>query len=387
MWCALAAMCWTTWRLRDNIPTLAGPSNCSRGDPPVASNERSRVSAARSAWLGGCSVNSPSMLGRQAPRALAAAALALVSITTHAEAYSVTVRWTGDDDRSLAGYRLHVKPASGAERAPIDVPRPRHDGSGRFESVITDLEVETTYTFTISAYDALGTESERSNAYTIGYAEAARVVDTDHDGLPDAAEDRNLNQRTDPGETKRTVADTDGDDVPDGLEYQFGSNPLDRNSPSCAPLAFSDFRVVGVGTADVGWDPELQDLALATTPNTQRSTSIGVMYPQWDKATLTDPLFVTRVRDNDPFRIEIHARSTTGKLYRLRYEGLGRIERTSRRRLRRSLGNHFTGDRYELIGIDVATEMDQMDPGATFDHIERITMRGSLVMQQPRVCR
>lgn len=315
-----------------------------------------------------------------------AVALALVCLAARADAYSVTIRWTGNTDRAVAGYRLHVKPSGGSERAAIDVPRPRHDGSGRFESVISDLQVETTYTFTISAYDELGTESERSNSYTIGYAQAARVVDSDHDGLPDAAEDKNLNQRVDGDETNRLVADTDGDDVPDGLEYEFGSDPLDGNSPSCAPLGFSEFRVVGLGSADVGWDGELQDLALATTPLVGRSTSIGVMYPQWGKGNLTDPLFVTRIRDNEPFRIEIHARSTSGKLYRMRYEGLGKIDRVTRRRLRRSLGDHFTGDRYELIGIDVAAEMNRMDPGASFDHIERLTVRGSLVMQQPRVC-
>ena len=70
----------------------------------------------------------------------------------------------------------------------------------------------------------------------------------------------------------------------------------------------------------------------------------------------------------------------------MRYEGLGKIDRVTRRRLRRSLGDHFTGDRYELIGIDVAAEMNRMDPGVSFDHIERLTVRGSLVMQQPRVC-
>lgn len=315
-----------------------------------------------------------------------AVVFALVCFAARADAYSVTLRWSGDTDTSIAGYRLHVKPATGAERPAIDVPRPRHDGSGRFEGVITDLQVETTYTFTISAYDAIGTESERSNPYTIGYAQAARVVDSDHDGLADAAEDTNLNQRVDGGETNRLVADTDGDDVPDGLEYEFGSDPLDGNSPSCAPLPFSDFRIVGLGTANVGWDGELQDLALATTPLVGRATSIGVMYPQWGKGNLTEPLVVTRVRDNDPFRIEIHARSIDGKLYRLRYEGLGRVDRASRRRLRKSLGDHFTGERYELIGIDVAAEMERMDPGVVFDHIERITVRGSLVMQQPRVC-
>ncbi len=138
----------------------------------------------------------------------------------------VAVRWTGDD-ASIAGYRLYVRPAGGAERAPIDVPRPRHDGSGRFETVVDDLDVETTYTFAISAYREDGTESDRSNSYTIGYAQAAAIVDSDHDGLTDAEEDRNLNLRLDAGESDRLVADSDGDDVPDGLERDFGSDPLD----------------------------------------------------------------------------------------------------------------------------------------------------------------
>jgi hypothetical protein len=305
---------------------------------------------------------------------------------TSASAYSVAVRWTNDGDAAIAGYRLYVMPAGGAERPPIDVPRPRHDGSGRFESVVSDLRVETTYTFALSAYAENGVESPRSNSYTIGYAQAARVVDSDHDGLPDAAEDRNLNQRRDAGETDRLSADSDGDDVPDGLEQRFGSNPLDADSPSCGPLGFSQFRMVGRGTADVGYDAELDDLALATTPLTWRSTSIGVMYPQYGKGTLRDPLIVTRIRDNDPFRIEVRARSIDGKLYRLRYEAFGRITRVTKRRLRVSLGDYFTGDQYELIGIDVAAEIARMDPGAIFDHIERLSVRGSLVMQQPRAC-
>ena len=316
-----------------------------------------------------------------------AVVFALLAYASPAAAYSVVIRWTGDADPSVAGYRLHVKPATGAERAPVDVPRPRHDGSGRFESVIGELEVTATYTFTITAYSDGGVESERSNSYTIGYAQAAAVVDSDNDGLVDADEDRNLNQRVDTGETDRLVADTDGDEVPDGLEREFGSDPLDGSSPSCGPLQFSEFRLVGTGEANVGWDAELQDLVLATTPAVPRATSIGVMYPQYGRGSLTDPLFVTRIRDNDPFRIEINARSTDGKLYRMRYEGLGRVDRVTRRRLRRSLGDHFTGDRYELIGIDVAAEMQRMDPSAIFDHVERLTVRGSLVMQQPRVCR
>jgi len=182
------------------------------------------------------------------------------------------------------------------------------------------------------------------------------------------------------------VADSDGDGVPDGLEREFGSDPLDGNSPNCGPLDFTEFRVVGSGTADVGYDAELDDLALATTPFGTRSTSIGVLYPQYGTGDLREPLLVTRVRANDAFRIEIHARSIDGKLYRLRYEGHGRINRTTKRRLRRSLGDHFTGERYEPIGIDVAGEIGRMDPGAVFDHVERITVRGSLLLQRPQIC-
>ena len=315
-----------------------------------------------------------------------AALLALLIGPSIASAYSVAVRWTDGADRAVAGYRLYVRPAGGAERAPIDVPRPRHDGSGRFEARIGDLDVETTYTFALSSYNADGVESERSNSYTIGYGQAAKVVDSDYDGLTDAAEDLNLDRRVDPGETDRLVADTDGDEVPDGLERTFGSDPFNAQSPSCGPLGLSDFRTVGYGTAEVGWDDELDDLAVATTPTGRRPTSIGVTYPQYGRATLADPIFVTRVRDNDPFRIEVRVRSTAGKLYRLRFEGHGRIDRRTRRRLRRSLGDHFTAERYELIGFDVAAELRRMDETAVFSHVERLTVRGSLVMEQPRVC-
>src|SRR5689334_6634071 len=82
---------------------------------------------------------------------------------------------------------------------------------GAFTAVLADLAVEKTYTFAVSAYAADGTESERSNERSIGYAQAAFVVDSDGDGLADAEEDVNLNGVRDPGETDRLVADTDGD--------------------------------------------------------------------------------------------------------------------------------------------------------------------------------
>jgi hypothetical protein len=318
--------------------------------------------------------------------AAAATALLLLSGATSAFAYSVAVRWTSSDIPSAAGYRVYVRPAGGAERTPIDVPRPRHDGSGAFEIVIANLAVETTYTFALSAYGYDGAESERSNSYTIGYAQASTVVDSDHDGLTDAEEDVNKNQRLDAGESNRLVADSDFDGVPDGLERAFGSDPLDGDSPNCRPLEFSEFRVVGTGSANVGYDPELDDLAVAMTPGGLFPTSIGVMYPQYGKGDLREPIMVTRIRSNERFRIEVHARSTEGKLYRLRFEGRGRIDRSTRRRLRRNLGSHFTGERYELVGFDVASEIARMDPEALFDHVERVTLRGSMLLQRPQIC-
>lgn len=318
--------------------------------------------------------------------ATAATLFSLLTGSSSASAYSVAVRWTDAADQAVAGYRLYVRPAGGVERAPIDVPRPRHDGSGRFETRVGALDVETTYTFALSSYSADGTESARSNTQTLGYSQAAKVVDSDYDGLTDAEEDVDLDLRVDDGETDRLVADTDGDEVPDGLEREFGSDPFDPQSPSCGPLGFSEFRSVGYGATSVGWDEELGNFVLATTPSGRVPTGVGVMYPQYGRGDLDDPIFVSRVRDNDPFRIDVRVRSTEGKMYRMRFESHGRVDRATRRRLRRSLGSHFSGERWQLVGIDVEAELRRMDPTATFSHVERLTVRGSLAMEEPRVC-
>ncbi len=327
------------------------------------------------------------MSHRISAAALTAVLLATLSCPSAALAYSVVLRWTGSSDPVIHGYHVLVRAVGGDERAPIDVARPGRDGAGNYQATIGDLDVATTYAFAMSAYDAAGREIARSNERTIGYSAAAGVVDSDHDGLSDAAEDRNLNLRRDAGETDRTVADSDGDLVPDGLETAYGGDPLAPGSPSCTPLDFDAFKVSGRGTATAGWDAELDDVALATTARGKRSTAIGVGYPRKGKAALTEPLLVTRLRSNAPFRIEIQARSTAGKVYRLRYDGHGKGTRVGKRRLQRDLGRHFSGERYESIGIDVAAEIAAMDPGAVFASVERISVRGDLVMQRLHVCR
>ncbi|MFO0728445.1 MAG: hypothetical protein U1E65_32010 [Myxococcota bacterium] len=47
------------------------------------------------------------------------------------------------------------------------------------------------------------------------------TLDTDHDAVPDAQEDRNQNGTVDPGETDPTKTDSDGDGIPDANEVAF----------------------------------------------------------------------------------------------------------------------------------------------------------------------
>ena len=68
-------------------------------------------------------------------------------------------------------------------------------------------------------------------------ANIAIFVDTDDDGLPDVYEDRNANGVRDPDETDPWVADTDGDGVSDGLEVNFGYDPLDPENTPQVPAA------------------------------------------------------------------------------------------------------------------------------------------------------
>lgn len=299
-------------------------------------------------------------------------------------AYSVALQWSGGGS-SIAGYRIYVRPAGGDERPSIDVPSPRHDGAGRFKAVLSDLDVATTYTFTMSAYDASGSESDRSNAQSIGYAQAARVVDSDYDGLPDAAEDRNLDLQRAGGETDRLNPDTDGDGVPDGVEVQYGSDPLAPGSPSCGDLDPATLRPVGTGTLNVmndGGEPTLVMDAAG-----QRATSFGVIYPWNGKAAIRDPLLVTSIRSDDTFRIEVRARSTAGKLYRMRWVSRSRaVKWSTRRRMTRSLGDAFSLERDRMVGFDIAAEMATMDPGAVFASIERITVRGEMLLGSIRTC-
>lgn len=323
---------------------------------------------------------------RRRIRLCAALAICVLHLAapTVARAYSVALHWTGGGD-GIAGYRIYVRPAGGQERVPIDVPNPRHDGSGLFSAVLSDLDVVTTYTFTMSAYDANGTESDRSNARSIGYTQAAAIVDSDYDGLPDAVEDQNLDLLRGAGETDRLLPDTDGDGVPDGLEVEYGSDPLAPGSPACSAVDPTVLRPLGVGTASLVDDGNGPTLMLDAAG--QRSTAFGVTYPPDGRAAIPDPLLVVSVRTDDPFRIDVRARSTAGRLYRMRWVSRSRvIDWNTKRSMTRSLGTAFSVDHERLLGFDVAAEMKTMDPTAVFATIERVTVRGEMLLGAVRTC-
>ena len=125
--------------------------------------------------------------------------------------------------------------------------------SPNIEFRLTGLPVGPTIYFTVSSTNSSGTESKQSNEMSIGYADAATVVDSDADGLVDADEDVNLNGKRDAGETDRFLRDSDGDTLSDGDERRVGLDPLvadsDRDGVGDARDTCFDLDRDGFGTA------------------------------------------------------------------------------------------------------------------------------------------
>lgn len=160
--------------------------------------------------------------------------LAALSCAASASAYDARVAWS--PVAGASGYRIYVRTYPQAFGAGIDVGATVADSDGVMRFQLTGIASDATC-FAVSSYDAFGIESARSNEVAIAYAALAPFVDTDGDGLTDAAEDVNLNHVVDPGETDPTKWDTDGDGISDGAERLAGSNPLDPyDPPGAAPL-------------------------------------------------------------------------------------------------------------------------------------------------------
>ncbi len=301
-----------------------------------------------------------------------------------AVAYSVQLRWDAPANGGGVGYHLYVREGD----APYSAPRavvPADGADGAFTTVLTDLAIERTYTFAVSAYTDDGRESARSNERAIGYAEAAAVVDSDGDGLTDADEDVNLNGIRDPGETDRLLADSDGDTVPDGLERLRGSDPLDATSPSCDVLPFSDFGFGPGGVAEVAYDGAVGDNVLHATATSRSPLRFRASYPAHDVASVRGSVLATAMRGAHRFRIEVSVRSTLGKRYKLRYEGNGGADRRAGRTLTLALGD-FDADAYVSVARDLAADLARLSASAVLDTVTRVRIQGAYTMRELRVC-
>lgn len=153
--------------------------------------------------------------------------LLLVSASS-ADAYRVRLAWRPVS--GAAGYRLHTRQNGYPDFVAVDLGSPRADAAGVLHFDHAGLLVESTNTFALVSYTAAGVESPRSNEMSIGYATAAAVVDSDGDGLTDAAEDTNRDLTRQSGETDRLRSDTDGDGASDGIEVAAGTDPLNAAS-------------------------------------------------------------------------------------------------------------------------------------------------------------
>lgn len=85
-------------------------------------------------------------------------------------------------------------------------------------------------------------------------------IDSDSDGLYDSSEDKNGDCAVDPGETDRTLADTDGDSANDLIEVTLGSNP---NDPLETPETLGKFYFVIPYSGQP--KPDQHTLAIKTT--------------------------------------------------------------------------------------------------------------------------
>ena len=169
---------------------------------------------------------------RRCVEVCSSAGFALVVSATAVLAYDAELVW--DPVSDAAGYNVYVRYDDQAFGQPVDLGSVKKKSDGRLHAVVTDLPLGPTARFAVSAYDEDGNEGGKSNERTIRYTKAATVVDSDGDGLSDAEEDLNLNQKVDSGETDPNDADTDGDGTKDGIEVASGRDPLKADSaPYC----------------------------------------------------------------------------------------------------------------------------------------------------------
>jgi cysteine-rich repeat protein len=157
------------------------------------------------------------------------AAAAFLFSATPAFAYDAVVGWS--PVTGTASYKVYVGADGASFAAPVNVGKPAAESDGVIRVVVENLPLGPDLRFAVTAVNSSGVESDLSNELEITYADAARVLDSDDDGLTDAQEDKNLNGRVDSGETNPDDADSDNDGLKDGAEVENrGTDPLDADS-------------------------------------------------------------------------------------------------------------------------------------------------------------
>jgi hypothetical protein len=142
----------------------------------------------------------------------------VMPVAAHGATYSARIRFQPSDAPDVAGYNVYVRSGGEPYGVPQDAGLPVPAPDGLLAVIVSELDVRTAYVLAASAYTGSGGESDLSNELNIGYADVAPFVDSDDDGLVDAAEDVNLNQIVDPGETDPENPDTDADGILDGSD-------------------------------------------------------------------------------------------------------------------------------------------------------------------------
>lgn len=206
-------------------------------------------------------------------------ALALLTLTTILAArpdaaaggqYNARVRWAPSSSGDVVEYEVYRRPLSGTYGAPE--PGTPANSNGTLSLVVSGLDVRTDWAFSVKAVGPAG--SALSNELRLLYRDVASVVDSDGDGLVDAAEDANLNRLVDAGESDPDRPDSDGDGVRDPTDTCEGTaagSAVNAAGCSCAQVSCNDgnacngVETCSAGTCRAGTAPSCNDGDACTT--------------------------------------------------------------------------------------------------------------------------
>lgn len=340
----------------------------------------------------------------------------MLSSTGDALAYTARVAWS--PVVGAAGYTIYVGRNANPYDAGVNVGARAAGADGRVRYDLAGLDMEATSHFVVVSYASNGVESVYSNEIQVAYAAVAAVVDSDGDGLEDAAEDRNLDGVVTAGETDRHNADTDGDGLSDGAEVAAGTDPLDRNDPgmvvpptvtptpprtatpmptatpttrtaapvpTATPASYS-FPLEGwtagrnLGTASVqANDPETDGPVLVS--ETDRGLKFSLAYPA--RATLAVPLALLSftVRAADEFTVALTVQATNGRDYVLSYRAVDGVPTTFRRTATFPLGTAARGATFQTTIRDLAADL-QTAFGVDFVAVDQAELGGALSLSE-----